>query len=482
MTDTPDLRSKVQMKAVEEQERIVESTAPEIRFIAKELTKSEVSEPKPHANAAGLKLVWFDALSSAPLLVGDLAAVILCSFVTMAFARFCDVAWFPGPNSVLALVVLVPMTFGVMKLYPATLVYPSEELRRIAIGLTPVFSALAAALWARGEGWVPHVTLRAFQFLSSVILVWVIRLLCRRLLAKSTWWNQPIHVAGYGRNASRLEEWLRRQWYAGVRAVPHNQEACHLLIDSIGTIPDQLEDEASHLRSNYPRVFVADVSQPGSCVILRFEYQNRLLLPSYWLLKRTIDLGIVACTLLFWLPILVVLAVAIRSTSQGPVFFFQNRVGYRGKTFRAWKLRSMVMNAEEVLEECLLNDSQLAEEWMTGKKLKIDPRVTKLGRILRKTSLDELPQLINVIRGEMSLVGPRPIPVYEAEQYGNVERDYGRVMPGITGLWQVMGRNDTTYDDRVMYDSYYVRNWSPWLDFGILIRTLKTVLLREGAY
>lgn len=142
----------------------------------------------------------------------------------------------------------------------------------------------------------------------------------------------------------------------------------------------------------------------------------------------------------------------------------------------------MIVDAENVLEQYLKDNPAAREEWEKDFKLKNDPRVTKIGAFLRKTSLDELPQLINVIKGEMSLVGPRPIVEAEIEKYGIFFKDFAMVTPGITGVWQVNGRSDTTYDERVSMDSWYVHNWSLWLDIWYLIKTFKVVLQRKGAY
>jgi len=151
--------------------------------------------------------------------------------------------------------------------------------------------------------------------------------------------------------------------------------------------------------------------------------------------------------------------------------------------FKAWKFRTMVINADQVLEDYLENDPDMRQEWIEYQKLQNDPRVISgIGSFLRKSSLDELPQLWNVMKGDMSLVGPRPCMTSQTSLYGSVLPLYQRVRPGITGLWQVSGRNKTTYDQRVRFDSYYVTNWSPWLDIYILIHTIKTIVLREGAY
>jgi Undecaprenyl-phosphate galactose phosphotransferase WbaP len=191
-------------------------------------------------------------------------------------------------------------------------------------------------------------------------------------------------------------------------------------------------------------------------------------------------LAVLAGTLL--LPILLIIALALKLESRGPAFYRQNRLGRGGRAFRLWKFRTMVPEADRILREYIENHPECAREWERERKLKSDPRVTCIGRILRKTSLDELPQLWNVIRGEMSLVGPRPIVRDEIPKYGEGFPLYKQVLPGITGLWQVSGRNDTSYLDRVALDSYYVRNWSPWFDIYVLARTVRAVLVGAGAY
>jgi len=181
-------------------------------------------------------------------------------------------------------------------------------------------------------------------------------------------------------------------------------------------------------------------------------------------------------------PILFVLAVIIRLDSRGPIIFSHKRVGKNGKIFPCYKFRTMCVNAQEKLNDYLRENPQLKEEWERDFKLKDDPRVTKVGKFLRKTSLDELPQIFNVLKGEMSLVGPRPIIKDEVVKYGNYINDYYMVRPGITGMWQVSGRSDTTYEERVAMDSWYVRNWSVWIDVVMLFRTFKTVVKGQGAY
>jgi len=180
-------------------------------------------------------------------------------------------------------------------------------------------------------------------------------------------------------------------------------------------------------------------------------------------------------------PLLAVITFLIWQRDGAPVFFGHFRVGCDGKLFRCLKFRTMLRESEQVLAELLRTDPKARAEWATDQKLTHDPRITPIGNFLRRSSLDELPQLLNVLRGEMSLVGPRPITVAELTRYGKVRWHYLSVRPGITGLWQVSGRNNTTYDERVALDRRYVEQRSFRVDVAILFKTLRVVALREGA-
>ncbi|HUL66983.1 MAG TPA: sugar transferase [Burkholderiaceae bacterium] len=180
-------------------------------------------------------------------------------------------------------------------------------------------------------------------------------------------------------------------------------------------------------------------------------------------------------------PLLALIAALVWLEDRGPVVFAQYRIGRNGRPFRCFKFRSMVSNADSVLCDLLANDARLRAQWERDQKLEHDPRVTRIGRLLRVTSLDELPQLYNIWRGEMAFVGPRPIVAQELARYGVWKRHYLRVCPGLTGLWQVSGRNDVSYDERVALDRDYVEHHSWLLDLLIVGRTFGAVLRRHGA-
>jgi undecaprenyl-phosphate galactose phosphotransferase len=213
------------------------------------------------------------------------------------------------------------------------------------------------------------------------------------------------------------------------------------------------------------------------------KINNNLKSPYNRFIKRTFDLMLTLLFMPLFLPLIGILGLFIKLGSPGPIFFRHTRVGRGGRPFRIYKFRSMYRDSKERLEKILAADPAFKQEWTTYFKLKNDPRVTPIGRFLRKTSLDELPQLFNVLKGEMSLVGPRPVLRDEIAKYYKEFADYYHlVRPGITGLWQVNGRNDLNYDARVRLDTWYVLNWSLWLDVVILFKTFRVVLKKEGAY
>jgi len=215
--------------------------------------------------------------------------------------------------------------------------------------------------------------------------------------------------------------------------------------------------------------------------ILQIRVNNNMASGSSKTVKRVFDIMISSLLLLTLAPLFLVLAGLIKSDG-GPVFYFQNRVGRGNKPFKCWKFRSMHQNAEARLEELLDNNPDLRMEYLQTEKLKDDPRITSIGKFIRASSIDELPQLWNVLKGEMSMVGPRPVKASELRRYGYFEKYYLESLPGITGLWQISGRNDVKYETRVDLDSWYARNWSLWCDITILAKTVSVVFKREGAY
>lgn len=217
--------------------------------------------------------------------------------------------------------------------------------------------------------------------------------------------------------------------------------------------------------------------------LILFDLQHGLEQPANRALKRVIDLVGSILLLIGSLPVFLLLAILIKLDSRGPVFYSQRRLNSMGRTFRCFKFRTMHRDADERLRQWMSSGDERAAEFKVAFKLKHDPRVTRVGKFLRRTSLDELPQLWNVLRGEMSLVGPRPIVPEEIDKYGDDFRYLLMTKGGMTGMWQVSGRTDVNYAERVALDIYYIRNWSVWADFVILLRTVQIIFgKRSGAY
>jgi len=228
-------------------------------------------------------------------------------------------------------------------------------------------------------------------------------------------------------------------------------------------------------------LYGTDMSHFFSHEVALLRVRNNLRRWPARLTKRLFDLSVAAMLLMLLSPLMLIIAIALK-WEGGNVLFAHTRVGKNSRAFRCFKFRSMVPDAEAKLQKLLQSNSQLKLQWDKEHKLKDDPRISKLGAFLRRTSLDELPQLFNVLKSEMSLVGPRPIVREELQKYGLEKSYYLMVRPGMTGLWQVSGRNDVDYETRVYLDAWYVKNWSLWYDLAILFKTIKVVLWRNGAY
>ena len=198
----------------------------------------------------------------------------------------------------------------------------------------------------------------------------------------------------------------------------------------------------------------------------------------YIVVKRFLDIFLSLIGLIILSPIFLIIAIIIKLDSKGPVFFVHSRIGEKGKPIGIYKFRTMVTNAEELIKKFT---PEQKEEFEKNFKLENDPRVTKIGNFLRKTSLDELPQILNILKGELSIIGPRPIVQAELEKYGDDKEKFLSVKPGLTGYWAANGRSDTSYEERIQMELYYVDNMSFWLDIKIFFKTILAVIKKEGA-
>jgi len=411
------------------------------------------------------------------------------------------------------------IAFALVGLYPPVAVGPADELRRSTLVITLVYLVLAAAIFLSKGG--PLFSRGAFviAWAFSVVVVPTARGLLRKALCGRPWWGASVVVLGSGPAAEAVVRSIRSHPELGMKpfAVLSDEATTEASIDGVPILGKQQLAPVLGRDLHVPYAIVTMADQPPGRLLAAIErygkifphlivvpelfgqslmwmstrdlggvpgleVQQRLLLSGPRLRKRLFDLVLLVPLGLIAAALTLLIAVAIRTTSRGPVFYAQTRIGQGGRRFRAWKFRSMAMDADAVLASHLARDPALKLEWERDHKLRKDPRVTRVGRVLRRTSLDELPQLWNVVRGEMSLIGPRPIVQAEVERYLDRFHLYGKIKPGMTGLWQVSGRNDTTYDERIGYDAYYARNWSVWLDLHILARTAWVVAFGRGAY
>lgn len=210
--------------------------------------------------------------------------------------------------------------------------------------------------------------------------------------------------------------------------------------------------------------------------------QAEFVLPTGGLVKRSFDVTSAALALILFSPIFLMIAALVKFSDNGPVFYGHSRIGHNGRIFKCLKFRTMAVNGDEILRNFLRDNPQAAEEWKATRKLKFDPRVTAIGTVLRKLSLDELPQIFNILRGEMSVVGPRPVVDEELKVYDSFAAFYLKTRPGLTGLWQISGRNDVSYESRIAFDTHYVQNWSLVGDVLIIVKTIPAVCLARGSY
>ncbi len=245
---------------------------------------------------------------------------------------------------------------------------------------------------------------------------------------------------------------------------------------------DHLYSQETDTTGSADSLFLTPETQSGSARVRRDvapQAQNRF---PYRVVKRFFDVAAVLVISPFLLLVMGVIATAIRLSSPGPIFFSHRRIRGHGAFFSMWKFRTMCVNSQEVLDTYLASHPEARAEWRRTHKLQNDPRVTRVGAFLRRTSLDELPQFWNVLSGSMSLVGPRPIVAAEVEKYGECFADYCSVKPGLTGLWQVSGRSKVTYAERVQLDRRYAREWTLMGDVRILVKTLTSVVNQDGAW
>lgn len=410
----------------------------------------------------------------------------------------------------LPLLLLGPLLAMGLGLYQTVSLPPHRELKAQFQMVSLLYGIILAVLFLSHSGDIYSRIVIAGSWAATLVTLPCMRTLCRRLFVRYWWWGKQLIIFDRSNAGRELWHYLKRCPERGLNpvdivALPTDIEGVRLCFAKAEqrwptAVAMLLQKADQGLSVDY----IAEASR---------HFDNVLLVPlfsesfqTHWLtprdlgntvgllvrqnlhdkrrlrFKRAMDILLCAAGSVILLPLGLLLALAIRLDSPGPVFYRQRRIGREGREVRIFKFRTMVSNADAVLEEMLAHNLDLKKEWECDHKLKHDPRITRVGRFLRKVSLDELPQLINVVTGDMSLVGPRPIVASEVHKYGPVYEEYCMVRPGITGLWQISGRNNTTYAERVAYDHYYINNWSVWMDLWILAKTVPVVITGYGAY
>ena len=394
--------------------------------------------------------------------------------------------------------------------YPGVGIGKVRELKHLTLNIFIGYTAFFA--FAALTGRWDHFLLKSL-FCSLVLTLPMsvfCRFACRHLLNRFPCTRTRVLIAGAGTAGRAVAREITRDNYYGFEVAGFLDDNCtgndiagpvsraveiavekqiHFLI--ICMPPQYLTEYFNALLSHFHHIIFASSRHILPVMWTRslalgytaaFEINNRLQFKMFLVCKKIIEIVLALLVLPFIVIIGSVIAILVKITSAGPVFYRADRIGKNGRKIRILKFRTMYRNADDMLEEILENDPVLKKEWLSKFKLTDDPRITPLGKFLRKTSLDELPQFWNVLTGDMAIIGPRPIVEAEKHYYGADFHLFSVVKPGITGLWQISGRNDLDYSERVNLDVYYVRNWSLWLDYFIFLKTIVNVLARRGAY
>jgi Undecaprenyl-phosphate galactose phosphotransferase WbaP len=474
--------------------------------------------------------VWFraryrrtsSALTTTAMVMADLLGVMLSFGAGFFFVNLYDMSSINFKSFVtywpyLPLFIVV---FQVARLYPGVSLAPAEELRHFFIASLMAHGGIIVSRYINDLEFGAISAAFIISFAFSTIILLICRSCMRLVLRKTRLGGIPAVIFGGGSTARMVVDRCLRSGigyvpvlildddpsmddeYQGVPVI-HDTSIGPVLVErynikmAIVAMPRTEQDRnvLAHLLNYSVSAFRYNVLIPDFFSatniwmsvrdfegILGLATSQKLKMAWNLWIKRLIDLVIVIFGGIIIMPCLLLFALMIKLSSPGPVLYGHTRLGRGGQHFKAYKFRSMVVDAEEQLEFMLESNPSIREEWEKNHKLKNDPRVTRIGRFLRRTSLDEFPQLINILKNEMSLVGPRPVVDTEVEKYGE---DYNRIFsvrPGLTGLWQVSGRSDTDYAERVALDTYYLQSWSVWLDLWILYKTVGVVIRGKGAY
>lgn len=333
-------------------------------------------------------------------------------------------------------------------------------------------------------------TFIVIYFVLGVIFIPIVKRYVKKLLYSFDYFKQKVFVVGNVEQIEIFQKEFEYNWYLGQMYATKGYES--VIVASLGMDTKKLNETIiTHLNRSkelYVVPYMSDINFAHSNIMEysnihynTIQIENKLLIKSNIWIKNITDKLVIIVIFPLFLLIHLLISIIIKSNSKGSILFKQKRLGKDNIDFECYKYRSMYENSDNILEKYLENHPDEIEYYEIYHKYKNDPRITKIGKILRATSLDELPQIFNIIKGDMSLVGPRPYMLNEAKKLGDNQHFILRVKPGITGLWQVSGRNELTFKERNELEIWYIKNWSLWSDVVILIKTIKVVLLKIGA-
>ncbi len=412
---------------------------------------------------------------------------------------------------ILLLGVTLALAFLRKGLYPAVGINYVYEIREIVSSASFAFLIVIGMTFLLKTSSIYSRIALVLSWMLTLILIPSGRYFMRKLLIGLHLWGEPVAIIGDVRKHPGLAEYFKVNTQLGLVPVVEIADGA---VTNHTRVLEEIKATARRLSLSTALVVISDLNRLDALVeryrfvfervilikgrngsyslhslksldfadILGLQVMNNLLNGWAQLFKRVEDVVLSVLGLIGLAPFLAVVAVCIYIDSPGRIFYRQERLGRNGTKFKLLKFRTMHLNAARVLDEALAANPAMKIEWQKYQKLRHDPRVTRVGGFLRKFSLDELPQLWNVLRGEMSLVGPRPMLPDQRSLYGPAFREYVRVAPGITGLWQVSGRNECTFARRAELDREYIQRWSVWLDIFTMLKTIKTVLWQRGAY
>lgn len=424
---------------------------------------------------------------------------------------------------------LILIVFYAAGLYPGIMNSPSEEIRKMTICSFFCFMGIGISIIfedGSSDNIVMVITHSIAADSSSIAIICALFLatpICaiglsacreigRHIFGKFFWWGVPAVIYVSGNSGSFVVNRLKKRRDLGYRPaiIIDSSIKESFVLDGIPVFPETDEILAAIKKLKIKVAILCDYTGNRKQIFTSYRYTiniskdqdnlsssmhirdlggiigysttHNLTRKGSLFAKRLIDLFLIFVSLPIVFPVMLILAILVKLTSKGPIFYGHKRVGKNGKEIKCWKFRSMYNNSQEMLEKILATDPVRKAEWEKDRKFIDDPRVTNFGKFLRKTSLDELPQLFNIFIGQMSFVGPRPVTQSEIEKYGDSADFVLSVTPGLSGMWQISGRSDTGYEERINLDTYYIQNWSVWLDIWIIIKTIWVVIRGKGAY